>query len=767
MNRLSWPIVLVLAALSAPAPDAWAQRFPHIGYVYPAGGRQGTEFEVEVGGQYLNGVTHADISGTGVQAMLVKHIKPLTQKELNELRQKLREFQKRLQAATRRRAKARGKGGRVAGPATVKKIAEDVGLQATTMKDIAAIRKKLFDPKRQPNPQLAERVILRITVAPGTDPGRRDLRLKTATGVSNPIALHVGQWPEYCENEPNNTEPQTVKAPQRPIVLNGQIQPGDVDRFRFSARTGERLVAAASARALIPYLADAVPGWFQATLALYDDTGNEVAYADDYRFNPDPVLYYEVPEDGQYVVEIKDAIYRGREDFVYRITLGEIPFVTTIFPLGGQAGGQTTVTLDGWNLPVKKKTIRADGTAPGIQHVWVGTKGRLSNSVPFAVDTLPECLEQESNNAIESAQPVKLPCVINGHIDHVGDWDVFQVEGRAGQRLVADVQARRLGSPVDSLLKLTDAKGAILAANDDHEDKGQGLATHHADSQFSAPIPADGTYYLHVSDTQNQGGAAYGYRLRISRPRPDFELRVVPSTINARGSAIVPIMVYALRKDGFAGGIALGLKDAPAGFTLSGARVPPHQDSVWLTLSVPPKPRIEPYSLSLEGRATIKGQGICRQAVPAEDMMQAFIYRHLVPSKDWLVAVTGRTRSLTKVLPVGKKPVQLAAGTTTRVQLSIPRGVRANQLLLALHEPPEGIAITNVSVSRTIVTMVLRTEADTVKPGVRGNLIVNAFTERTPRAKNPTAKVKKRRVLLGTLPAIPFEIVGQKRSEIL
>ena len=27
-------------------------------------------------------------------------------------------------------------------------------------------------------------------------------------------------------------------------------------------------------------------------------------------------------------------IYRGREDFVYRIALGELPFITGIFPLG-------------------------------------------------------------------------------------------------------------------------------------------------------------------------------------------------------------------------------------------------------------------------------------------------------------------------------------------------------------------------------------------------------------------------------------------------
>ena len=137
-----------------------------------------------------------------------------------------------------------------------------------------------------------------------------------------------------------------------PAIVNGQIMPGGVDRYRFEARKGQQLVVAVSARELIPYLADAVPGWFQAAVALYDSAGNELAYDDHYRFHPDPVLHCKIPKDGQYVLEIRDALYRGREDFVYRITVGELPFVTSIFPLGGPAGTQTTVELKGWNLPV-------------------------------------------------------------------------------------------------------------------------------------------------------------------------------------------------------------------------------------------------------------------------------------------------------------------------------------------------------------------------------------------------------------------------------
>ncbi len=127
--------------------------------------------------------------------------------------------------------------------------------------------------------------------------------------------------------------------------------PGDVDRFCFHAEQGRQLVMEVQARSLIPYLADAVPGWFQATLALYDEKGKEVAFADDYRFNPDPVLFYEIPEDGEYELEIRDSIYRGREDFVYRIAVSEQPFITRMFPLSGREGAETVASIAGWNLP--------------------------------------------------------------------------------------------------------------------------------------------------------------------------------------------------------------------------------------------------------------------------------------------------------------------------------------------------------------------------------------------------------------------------------
>ena len=68
------------------------QQYPRIGYVYPAGGRQGTTFVVTVGGQFLGswkGEYHIDVldahfSGEGVTAEVVKDPKPMREKEVND-----------------------------------------------------------------------------------------------------------------------------------------------------------------------------------------------------------------------------------------------------------------------------------------------------------------------------------------------------------------------------------------------------------------------------------------------------------------------------------------------------------------------------------------------------------------------------------------------------------------------------------------------------------------------------------------------------------
>jgi hypothetical protein len=738
---------LAAAALLAAALRLAAQQnTPHVGYVYPAGGRQGDTFEVTAGGQFLDGVTAASISGSGVQATVIEFVKPLTAGQANKLRDQLKELMDKKAAAKQR-------------------WSDDDD------KTVADIRKKLATFVRRPaSPAIAETVRIEVRLAHDSPPGERELRLTTAAGLTNPLVFCVGQLPEISKKPAAISDELPAAARVRiapkpaaqpplqvtlPAILNGQIMPGGVDRYRFHAGQGQHLVVAAGARELIPYISDAVPGWFQAALALYDAGGKEVDFADHYLFHQDPLLYYEIPSDGDYTLEIRDSIYRGREDFVYRIALGELPYVTGIFPLGGRAGKRTTVALAGWNLPSARLAENTKGKAPGVYPISVRSREWTSNRVPFAIDTLPETTEKEPNNRKENAQRLKLPIIVNGRIDRPGDSDVFRFEGRAGDEIVAEVMARRLGSPLDSILNLADAAGHVVAMNDDFEDKSAGLITHQADSFIRAKLPAAGTYYLYLGDTQGKGGAEYAYRLRVSRPQPDFELRVVPASVNVRAGMNVPITVYAVRRDGFSGEIALKLKDAPAGFLLGGAWIPADQDKVRLTLTAPPNRQDKPLSLHLEGRATLQGREVRRAAVPAEDMMQAFFYRHLVPSEEWMVRVTGAARARAAWKPSAEKPVRLPAGGTAPVRVAVPPGRFSDQVQLALDEPPEGISIQKVSTAPDGFAILLRADAARVKPGLKGNLIVDAFTER---GVNQAATIK-RRTPLGTLPAIPFEVV--------
>jgi hypothetical protein len=651
--------VLTAVTLSAPlAAFAAANRNlrkPGIGYIYPAGGQKGQTFEAKIAGRYLDGISEVVVSGEGVRATLIEHVKPLNGKELNLLRDRMKVLQSKVNPK-----QAEGKN--APPPAAVEAFEKtDPNMTIAEMKkEMAELRLKLANPKNRnnrENPQLGEDVKLKVTIAADARPGPRELRLKTNMGLSNPLIFNVGQITEYGEKEPNNQAADENAPAALPIIFNGQIMPGDVDRFPLKLAKGQKLVMAVSARELIPYLADAVPGWFQATLALYDDQGKEVAYADDYRFNPDPVLFYEIPQDGQYVLEIKDAIYRGREDFVYRIAVGEFPYITSIFPLGAPVGEKATVKITGWNLPVDELKIPAEQKQPGVIPVSVRKKTLVSNTMPFAIDELPESMEREPNNRIPFAQTIKPGLILNGRIDQPGDTDIFKFEGKAGEQIVAEIHARRLNSPLDSVLKLTDASGKMIASNDDQEDKACGLETHHADSLLTAALPADGTYYIHLADAQDKGSSAYAYRLRISHPMPDFQLRAVPSTLNVRAGATVPITVYAMRRDGFEGDININLVAAPEGFTLQGPPLTAEKDNVKMTIKAPPTGSRAPVTLQLSGRATIDGQDITRKAVPADDMMQAFLYRHLVPAQDLKVAVIGKAKrpATTTGRPANKK----------------------------------------------------------------------------------------------------------------
>jgi hypothetical protein len=778
---------------------------PHIGYLYPGGGRQGSVVRITVGGQILRGVTNVYISGKGVHGSVVKYIRPVRniQREQRELLQeRMKEVRdQRLSemsggssnsytlAKRSFEKKAKEKAEVAKKDSEEKKKDEEkkevklpdhpllFGLEGKSIRELAHISNVLFFPrtKLQMNRQLAETLLIEVMIDPDAEPGARELRLGTKTALTNPIVFQVGTLPEVLELEPNNKKayqelPNLLRVPnlpgekahELPVLFNGQVMPGDVDRFRFRAHKGQKLVIEAHARSLIPYLADAVPGWFQATLTLYDAVGRELAFADDYRFNPDPVLFYEVPRNAEYELEIRDSIYRGREDFVYRISISERPFVTQTFPLGAKEGVKTVASVSGWNLPKTNLSLDTKPDGDWMRQTAYKKGKQVSNSIAYAVDKLPDCTETETNDTISSAQRIDLPKIINGLIDRPGDVDVFRLNGRAGDEVVAEVYGRRLNSPLDSLLRLTDASGNVLELNDDYVLKNthlhtnmMGLLTHHADSYLIASLPKDGSYYVHLVDSQNHGGDAYAYRLRITSPQNDFALRVAPSSISMQAGGIVPISVYALRKDGFDGEIEIVLKNSTTGFKLNGGRIPAGRDSVRMTLAAPAKTTGRPIPLQLEGRVRINGQTVTRPVFGADDVMQAFLYRHLVPAKEFMVLVQKAKWRVPPVELVSASPVRIPAGGSAEVRIKTRRGSALKEMKLELNGPPEGLTLDNVSVKSDGLVFNLKAEKDSVPSDFADNLIVEA--------KDGKLSNQIRRYSMGVFPAIPIKVVAAKK----
>ena len=86
MNNLrfaSLGLALLVAVFSIQAQSQY------IGYVYPAGGQQGTTFPIRLGGQGLVYASDLVVSGEGVAVRLVDYYRVLDNQEMSFLNQQL------------------------------------------------------------------------------------------------------------------------------------------------------------------------------------------------------------------------------------------------------------------------------------------------------------------------------------------------------------------------------------------------------------------------------------------------------------------------------------------------------------------------------------------------------------------------------------------------------------------------------------------------------------------------------------------------------
>ncbi|MBY0589445.1 PPC domain-containing protein [bacterium] len=213
------------------------------------------------------------------------------------------------------------------------------------------------------------------------------------------------------------------------------------------------------------------------------------------------------------------------------------PRLSYVYPIGFERGKTITLNIVGQNLdgdieirstipgkltlkPVdmvdgkpaynirdrRDAELIIDPQAPvGIYPVRVRTADGVSNQVYFAVGTLPDVAEVEPNSQQAEAQPVPLGVTLSGAVG-VGDRDIFRVTLPAGGRLVAEVEAKRIGMPMDSALTILDSQGRELASNDD----AVGLDS---DSRVDVTVAKGGDYYIAINDVTYQLGSSY--RLKI------------------------------------------------------------------------------------------------------------------------------------------------------------------------------------------------------------------------------------------------------------
>ena len=614
--------------------------------------------------------------------------------------------------------------------------------------------------------------------------------LRTKSGLTNLLPFMVGTLPEFTtpvfrevaradgaerlrartfalnlDTTIRNIRPEgadVFELETLPVIVNGQVTFARPDRFDFQATKGQRIVICVWARALIPYISDAVPGWFQPVVTVRDAKGAEIAYCDDDAHHPDPLLAFDVPEDGVYSVEIKDAVARGREDFVYRMLIGAVPFATQVSPPAVQGGAESTLTLSGWNLPQTTLSYTPPKSTRGS--VDVQPLGIFQKDLSVAVAPVRPLTQTASRTTLES-----VPAFVNGQLAANGETHRYVFHGKKGRRIVCEVLARRLNSPLDAYLRLTAPDGSEVAFSDDVYDKAEGLITHHADPRFIATLPQTGKYTLELGDTQGRGGDAYAYFLRITPPAPDFDLRLEPASLNAIAGCHTPFTVHLIRRGGFNGPVRVRLRNVPEGAKLSGGTIPAGADKAVMTLWIPSTASTMLRTARAEGVANFPNAKTptMRPALACENRMQAFYIQHLVPYGGLALNV------LSKKAQRGDPWARHFVAPVPEVSvIALPRGGETT-VPLGTYEPPSGtikleaqlvnapaaVSVVKTNLEGGKLSATLRVDAAQIDKLQNGNLVFELYATREVKGQK---RVRQLRILLGTLPAIPYLLESPK-----
>ncbi len=324
-----------------------------------------------------------------------------------------------------------------------------------------------------------------IVVSPDCALGEHAAQVRTRSGISDYRTFYVGALPVVQEVEPN-TEFAQAQAIEQNVTAQGVVTSEDVDYFAVQCTKGQRLSVEIEAMRL-------GQAFFDPYVAILDSNRFELAAVDDAPLvRQDAVASVTIPEDGTYVIEVRDTGYGGAGNAYYCLHVGPFPRPTSVFPAGGQAGQTVDFRCLG------------DETFP----VWPqDDQGTAVTAHRLRVSKDPNAFEVEPNQDLATATPVEFPSALNGILSEAGDVDFFKFTAKKGQVYDVECFARRIQSPVDPVMHIYKPDNGVLASNDDSRGP---------DSYARITIPEDGEYKVRVTDLLGKGGPEYIYRVELN-----------------------------------------------------------------------------------------------------------------------------------------------------------------------------------------------------------------------------------------------------------
>ena len=311
----------------------FAQATPRLNSLFPAGAQIGKTVEVKIQGSDLDGAYKLIVEGApGITGTLNagggkvdETHKPVFEANCGQCHE-LRSPSNRSMTGTQ-------------WAAIVKRMVTNQGAEISEA-DQTKITKYLKSAARASGGMTAE-----LVVAPDAPIGVRELRIVGKNGASTAWPFEITDVPDTFETESNNL-PDSATNIELPIIINGVINSGgDEDYYTFDGIKGDRCVFNVKA-----YRYNKISQqFFNPTISLFDEQGKELARSNGF-YSLDPLIDFTIPEDGKYFLRIRDLLYRGNPDSVYRLMSGVVPYNTYIYPTGGEIGSKIQTKIGGENL---------------------------------------------------------------------------------------------------------------------------------------------------------------------------------------------------------------------------------------------------------------------------------------------------------------------------------------------------------------------------------------------------------------------------------